>query len=166
LRKAILRSAGAIPLHDEDAIYSRQTESLRKLGRRGRVWDKVAIATAFKITMLEGIEVVFIVIAVGSGGAGLLIPASIGALAALLVVVLLGFVVHKPLASIPENTLKFMVGVLLSAFGTFWVGEGMGLRWPGQDWSILGLAAGFLIIASIATPLCRVRFAARDAAKR
>ena len=116
--------------------------------------------------MLEGIEVVFIVIAVGSGGAGLLVPASMGALAALLVVVLLGFVVHKPLASIPENTLKFMVGVLLSAFGTFWVGEGMGLRWPAQDWSILGLVAGFLIVALIATPLCRMRSGARGAAKR
>ncbi|NGX97344.1 MAG: hypothetical protein G4V63_19710, partial [Candidatus Afipia apatlaquensis] len=147
-------------------IYSRQTESLRKLAQRGRGWDKVAIATAFKITMLEGTEVVFIVIAVGSGGVGLLVPASVGALAELLVVVLLGFVVHKPLASIPENTLKFMVGVLLSAFGAFWVGEGMGLRWPGQDWSILGLVAGFLIIALIATSLCRARFAARDAAKR
>lgn len=166
LRKAILRSAGVIPLHDEDAIYSRQTESLRKLGQRGRGWDKVAIATAFKITMLEGTEVVFIVIAVGSGGVGLLVPASVGALAALLVVVLLGFVVHKPLASIPENTLKFMVGVLLSAFGAFWVGEGMGLRWPGQDWSILGLIAGFLIIALIATPFRRARLSARDAAKR
>lgn len=166
LRKAILRSAGVIPLHDEDAIYSRQTESLRKFGKRGRGWDKVAIATAFKITMLEGIEVVFIVIAVGSGGVGLLVPASMGALAALLVVVLLGFVVHKPLASIPENTLKFMVGVLLSAFGTFWVGEGMGLRWPGQDWSILGLVAGFLIVALIATPLCRMRSGARGTAKR
>jgi uncharacterized membrane protein len=153
-------------LHDEDAIYSRQTESLRKLGQRQRGWDRAAIATAFKITMLEGIEVVFIVIAVGSGGAGLLVPASMGALAALLVVVLLGFVVHKPLASIPENTLKFMVGVLLSAFGTFWVGEGMGLRWPAQDWSILGLVAGFLIVALIATPLCRMRSGARGAAKR
>lgn len=165
LRKAILRSDGVIPLHDEDAIYSRQTESLRKLGQRGRGWDRVAIATAFKITMLEGIEVVFIVIAVGSVGAGLLVPASMGAVAALLVVVLLGFVVHKPLASIPENTLKFLVGVLLSAFGTFWVGEGMGLRWPGQDWSILGLVVGFLIIALVATPLCRMR-GARVAAKR
>lgn len=165
LRKAILRSAGVVPLHDEDAIYSRQTESLRKLGQHRRGWDKVAIATAFKITMLEGIEVVFIVIAVGSGGAGLLVPASMGALAALLVVVLLGFVVHKPLAAIPENTLKLMVGVLLSAFGTFWVGEGMGLRWPGQDWSILDLVAGFLIVALIVTPLCRMR-GARVAAKQ
>lgn len=166
LRKAILRSAGVIPLHDEAAIYSNETESLRKLGQHGRGWDKVAIATAFKITMLEGIEVVFIVIAVGSGGVGLLVPASIGALAALVVVVLLGVAIHKPLASIPENTLKFMVGVLLSAFGTFWVGEGMGLRWPGQDWSILGLVAGFLIVALIVTPLCRARFGARGAEKR
>jgi Ca2+/H+ antiporter, TMEM165/GDT1 family len=105
--------------------------------------------------MLEGIEVVFIVIALGAGGAGLLVPAGIGALAALIVVVTLGFVVHRPLSRIPENTLKFFVGVLLSGFGTFWVGEGLGFTWFGQDWAILGLIAGFLVIAVATVPLCR-----------
>lgn len=155
LRKAILRSAGIVPMHDETAIYAQQTQALQTTGRIGGGWDKIAFATAFKITMLEGIEVVFIVIAIGAGGVGLLIPASLGAFAALLVVVALGIVVHRPLSRIPENKLKFFVGVLLSAFGTFWVGEGLGFTWPGQDWSILGLIAGFLAVALISVPICR-----------
>ena len=157
LRKAILRSAGVIALHDEEAAYAKETESLRRMGGGRRGWDQVAIATAFKITVLEGLEVVFIVVAVGAGGVGLLIPASVGALAALILVVALGLAIHKPLAAIPENSLKFLVGVLLSAFGTFWVGEGVGIGWPGQDWSILGLVAGFLIVALLTVSGCRRR---------
>jgi uncharacterized membrane protein len=155
LRKAILRAAGVIALHDETATYAKETEGLRRLGEIRAGWDKVAFTASFKITMLEGIEVVFIVVAIGAGGAGLLVPASLGAFAALVLVIGLGLLVHRPLATIPENTLKFMVGVLLSAFGTFWVGEGLGVRWPGEDWSILGLIGGFLVIAWIAIPLCR-----------
>lgn len=157
LRKAILRAAGVIALHDEAAIYSQQSQALNQLGGIGARWDKVAFATAFKITMLEGIEVVFIVIALAAGGVGFLLPASVGALAALIVVVALGIAVHRPLSRIPENMLKFLVGVLLSAFGTFWVGEGLDFAWPGKDWSILGLIAGFLIAAVIAVPACRTR---------
>ena len=156
LRKAVLRSAGVIPMHDEAAVFTRQTAAMRQLDGGGG-WDRVAFGAAFQITMLEGTEVVFIVVAIGAGGAGLLFPASLGALAALLVVALLGVVVHKPLAKIPENALKFTVGVLLSAFGSFWVGEGIGLAWPGSDWSILGLIAGFLFVAWLAVPLCRAR---------
>jgi Ca2+/H+ antiporter, TMEM165/GDT1 family len=155
LRKAILRSAGVIPLHDEDAAYAKESDALRRLGGSGRSWDRVAVATSFKITMLEGIEVVFIVIAVGAAGHGLLIPASLGALAALLLVALLGIALHRPVASIPENTLKFVVGALLSAFGTFWFGEGLGLAWPGRDWSILPLVGGFLAVALLTISLCR-----------
>ena len=156
LRKAILRAAGAIPLHDETATYARQTEAMRHLEARDG-WDKVAFATAFQITMLEGAEVVFIVVAIGAGGTGLLLPASAGALAALVVVVVLGLAIHRPLARVPENTLKFVVGVLLSAFGTFWVGEGLKLAWPGGDWSILALAVGFLGAGLLAVPLCRAK---------
>ena len=160
LRKAILRASGVIPLHDETATYARQTGSLSSAGAAGGVWDTIAIATAFKITMLEGLEVVFIVVAVGSGGAGLLIPASIGAAAALLAVAALGLVLHRPLSMVPENTLKFSVGVLLAAFGTFWVGEGLGLAWPGGDWSILALILGYLLVAGLAVALCRRRASA------
>ena len=161
LRKAVLRSAGVIPLHDEETAYARETAALRGLDGIGQGWDRVAASTAFKITMIEGIEVVLIVVALGAAGSGLLVPASLGALAALLLVVLLGLVLHRPVAMIPENTLKFLVGVLLCAFGTFWVGEGMGLEWPGEDWSIPALNAGFLAAAVAAIPLCRARAASR-----
>ena len=157
LRKAILRLAGIIPLHDEAAAYGKEVAAMRAQGARAAAWDRVAFAGAFQITMLEGAEVVFIVIAIGAGGTGLLLPASFGALAALLVVAALGLAIHRPLASVPENTLKFAVGVLLSAFGTFWFGEGVGIVWPGADWSILALVAGFLVAALLAVPLCRKR---------
>lgn len=157
LRKAVLRAAGVIPLHDETAAYDRETDSLRSAAPVVGALDAVAIATAFKITMLEGLEVVFIVIAVGAGGVGLLVPAGIGAAAALLAVAALGLVLHRPLSMVPENTLKFAVGVLLAAFGTFWVGEGLRLDWPGGDWSILVLIPGYLLVAALAVPLCRRR---------
>jgi uncharacterized membrane protein len=165
LRKAILRAAGVIPLHDEDAVFASETRSLSQFSPMTTSgWDPTAIATAFKIVMLEGIEVVFIVAAIGATS-GRLLPASIGAGVALLVVVLLGLMLHRPLALIPENRLKFAVGVLLCAFGSFWAGEGIGVAWPGEDWSILGLIAGFLIVAALAVPLCRGRRAVPIAVK-
>lgn len=154
LRKAILRAAGLLPLHDEQAAFSKNAEAMQRLGGV-RGWDRVGFAASFQIVMLEGTEVVFIVIAVGAGGTGLLLPAGLGAFAALIVVVALGFALHRPLAAVPENTLKFIVGILLSAFGTFWVGEGIGLRWPGADWSIAGLLAAFSAIALLIIPVCR-----------
>src|SRR5205823_13741402 len=97
--------------------------------------------TSFKAVTLEGLEVIFIVIATGAGG--LLLPAALGAALAGSLVILAGLALHRPLARVPENTLKFAVGTLLSAFGVFWVGEGLGYPWPGQDLAILGLVAGF-----------------------
>jgi uncharacterized membrane protein len=163
LRKAILRSAGVLALHDEERVYAEQTAALKQLDDSPRRWDRVAIAAAFKITLLEGLEVVFIVIAVAAGGDGLLIPASGGAAAALVVVALLGVIVHRPIASIPENILKFGVGVLLSGFGTFWIGEGIGLAWPARDWSIPALVIAFAAVAVICVALCRARAAALTA---
>lgn len=155
LRKAILRSAGVIPLRDEAAAYEREAARLRGDPASAGAWDGVALATAFKITMIEGIEVVFIVIAVGSAGR-MLVPAGLGAAAALGVVLLLGLLLHRPISAIPENLLKFGVGVLLAAFGTFWVGEGFGLRWPGADWSLPGLVVGYLLVAIGAVLASRV----------
>ncbi|WP_237479139.1 COG4280 domain-containing protein [Lichenibacterium dinghuense] len=159
LRKAILRAAGVIPLHDEAAAFAKESAALRGAPPSRSTWDAVAVGTAFEITMLEGLEVVFIVVAMGAGGAGLLLPAAAGAMAALVVVVAVGIAVHGPLSSVPENALKFGVGVLLSGFGTFWVGEGIGLDWPGADLSIVGLCLGFLAVALAAVPLCRPRAA-------
>lgn len=155
LRKAILRSAGAIPLHDEAAAYAYEAEAMRTAPKPASTWDSIAILAAFKITMLEAIEVVFIVIALGAGGADLRGPAIAGALAALAVVMALGLALHRPMSNIPENALKFIVGLLLSAFGTFWTGEGLGVEWPGADWSILGLIVGFGLAAVIALAIAR-----------
>lgn len=159
LRKAVLRAAGVLPLHDEAAAFQGETEALRRARPAAGGWDGVAVATAFKIVMLEGIEVVFIVIALGAAG-GLLLPAGLGAAAALLLVVLLGLALHRPLARVPENSLKFAVGVLLAGFGSFWFGEGAGIEWPGADWSILALVAGFLLAALLAVRLCQAAPAA------
>jgi len=154
LRKAILRAAGVLKLHDEQAAFARQTAAMRALGAPAG-WDPVAFGAAFQITMLEGSEVVFIVIAASAGGAGLLPPVGLGALAALAVVAALGFALRRPLASVPENGLKFAVGVLLSAFGTFWAGEGLGIAWPAEDGSIFLLVIGYLAAAWMAVALCR-----------
>jgi len=154
LRKAILRAAGLIALHDEAAAFAKEAAELRGAGV-ARGWDKLAFAAAFHITILEGTEVVFIVIALGAGGSGLVLTASLGAVAALLAIVALGFALHRPLARVPENTLKFVVGVLLSAFGTFWVGEGAGVAWPGDDLAIPVLMAAYLAIALCLVPICR-----------
>jgi uncharacterized membrane protein len=160
LRKAILRAAGVIPRRDEAAGFADETAALRRRGAAMRAWDGVGIATAFKIVTLEGIEVVFIVVAIGAAGRGLLLPASLGALAALLLVVLLGLALHRPLARVPENALKLAVGVLLCGFGTFWAGEGLGVAWPGADWSALALTAGFLLTALATVALYRGAVAA------
>ncbi|MDB5532355.1 MAG: hypothetical protein JWO28_670 [Hyphomicrobiales bacterium] len=144
LRKAILRAAGIMPLHDEDAIFAASSAELADAGAHKRAsLDWIAGITAFKAVLLEGLEVVFIVIAVGAGR-GLLWPAASGALAACLAVLAIGMLVRKPLARVPENTLKFGVGVMLSAFGVFWTGEGLGIDWPGQDVALVVFALLFL----------------------
>jgi uncharacterized membrane protein len=155
LRKAILRSAGVIPLHDETMAFATETTELREQARRNEArLDWLAALTSFKAVLLEGLEVVFIVIAL-SAGHGMLWPASAGALAACLLVAGIGFIVHRPLSRVPENTLKFAVGVMLSAFGVFWTGEGLGVAWPGSDLAIVGFAAMFLAVSVAAVALTR-----------
>ena len=109
---------------------------------------------AFKAVLLEGLEVVFIVIAVGAGR-GLVLPASLGALGACVVVLAIGAIVRRPLARVPENTLKFAVGVVLCAFGVFWTGEGLGIAWPGADLMILVFGAAFLLVGLGAAAVVR-----------
>ena len=154
LRKAILRAAGVIPLHDEEAIFaSRAAQLATTVGRERRSLNWIAGLTAFKAVLLEGLEVVFIVIAVGARG--LLWPASLGALAACVVILAIGIAVHKPLARVPENTLKFGVGTMLSAFGVFWTGEGLGILWPGQDLILAVFAALFLAMGLVTASVLR-----------
>ena len=159
LRKAILRAAGVVALHDEAQAYEQETAELRRAGAlRLDGIDLIATAASFKAVVLEGLEVVFIVIAVGATGQ-MLVPASIGATAALAVVLSLGLIIHRPLTRVPENTLKLVVGVMVSAFGLFWIGEGLGDSWPGADWSIPVLGFAFLALALAAIALLRMRLA-------
>ncbi|HYR65765.1 MAG TPA: hypothetical protein VEP47_06525 [Reyranella sp.] len=157
LRKAILRAGGLVALHDEERAFSDETAFLEEEARRHSARaDWLAGLGAFKAVVLEGVEVVFIVIAVGSGR-DLLIPASVGALAACILVLVVGVAVHRPLSRVPENTLKFGVGVMLSAFGVYWVGEGLGLAWPGGDAAILVFALTFLATGLLLAPRLRRR---------
>jgi uncharacterized membrane protein len=146
LRKAVLRAVRIIPLHDEQLIFERQSALLGDPAHRPARLDRLAAVASFKAVLLEGLEVVFIVLAVGAGH-GLLGAASLGAMAACSLVVAIGWAARRPLARVPENTLKFAVGTLLSAFGVFWTGEGLGVAWPGADFAILGIAALFLLVA-------------------
>lgn len=156
LRKASLRAAGAIPLHDEDAAYAR-TEARFATAARVTGFDAVAFGAAFQIVMIEGIEVVFIVLAVGAGGPGLLIPAALGGLLAIVLVALIGVIVHRPLSRVPENTLKLVVGVMLSSLGAAWVGEGVGIHWPMDAFTLPAMAGLFALAAMVLIPLARRR---------
>lgn len=134
LRKAVKRAAGRIPLHDEGALY--QAETIRLSAETRPIErDWAAFATACKIVLLEGVEVIFIVLAIGAAGREWE-AAGWGAALALLAVIALGLALHRPLTKVPENTMKFTVGVLLSSFGLFWAVEGLGLSWPGGDWAL------------------------------
>jgi uncharacterized membrane protein len=155
LRKAILRYAGIIPLHDEAAAFAAATTELGKniLQPHSRL-NWIAGVTAFNAVLLEGVEVVFIVVAVGVSH-GLLLPASIGAAVAGALVLAAGFVVRRPLARVPENTLKFAVGIMLSSFGVFWTGEGLGIAWPGSDWTLVGFVLVFLAASLFSVRIAR-----------
>ncbi|MGO1080828.1 COG4280 domain-containing protein [Inquilinus sp. CA228] len=154
LRKAILRASGLIALRDEARAFAAETDQLRRRSAERRA-DWLAGVAAFKAVLLEGTEVVFIVIAVGAGR-GMIGYASLGAAAACLLVLIIGLVVHKPLSRVPENTLKFTVGLLLTAFGVFWTGEGLGAHWPGADLSLLGILAVVAAASFAAVRLLRL----------
>ena len=156
VRKAVLRAAGRKALHDEDAIFIREREeAARHALVRGQM-DWYSFTVAFKGVFLEGAEVAFIVVTFGSN-AGNIALATIGAAVAGVLVVGAGVALHRPLSAVPENTMKFGVGLMLTTFGTFWAGEGLGVNWPGSDFAILVLLAGFLGLSWLAVQLCRPR---------
>jgi uncharacterized membrane protein len=154
LRKAILRSGGYIAFHDEDEVFRRErddAEKARQDGRGGLDWYSFTVA--FKGVLLEGLEVAFIVITFGTAQ-GRFGPAVAGAVAALVLVVVAGVLARGPLSRVPENTIKFAVGLLLTSFGCFWAAEGAGVRWPGDELSLLGLvvvlgAFSFLLVRAL-----------------
>ena len=153
LRKAILRSSGYKALHDEDKIFQEELAAARIAAKETRhgVADWYAFTLSYKGVLLEGLEVAFIVLTFGTidHKVGL---ASIAALAAVAIVVVTGFALRTPLSKVPENTMKFGVGILLTAFGIFWGAEGSAgasKKWPGDNWAVLGLIAGVAIFAFI-----------------
>ena len=155
LRKAVRRAAGIIPLHDERRVFEGATAALGATAvARATRWDAIAMITTFKAVVLEGIEVVFIVLAVGAAG-HMIAPASLGAAGAAVAVALAALVLRRPLTRVPENTLKLSVGVLIGGFGAFWMGEGLGVHWPGGDLAILGLAMVFLTMSLLITAVLR-----------
>ena len=146
LRKAILRASGYKALHDEELIFEREAEEAAEVSRSHRAFDPYSFTLAFKGVFLEGLEVAFIVVTFGSAQGNIPVAAA-GAAAAFVIVAGVGAAVHAPLARVPENTLKFAVGVLLTTFGTFWAVEGAGARWPGSDLALIALLVLYLVAA-------------------
>jgi uncharacterized membrane protein len=144
LRKAVLRFAGIVALHDEELAYLKEIAELRARGEKITGFDRIGAIVAYKAVLLEGTEVAFIVIAFGAGGAAALNAAVVGAIVAGIVVIALAASLRTPLTMVPENWLKFGVGAILSAFGVFWFSEGLGAEWPGDALSILVILAAFL----------------------
>ena len=144
LRKAVLRFAGIVALHDEERIYLKEIAELKSRGEKRTGFDRIGAIVAYKAVLLEGTEVAFIVIAFGAGGAAALNSAIAGAVAAGVVVIALGIALRQPLTMVPENWMKFGVGAILSAFGVFWFAEGLGAQWPGDALSIPLILAVFL----------------------
>jgi uncharacterized membrane protein len=145
LRKAILRASGFKALHDEDAIYAEEIAALKAAGEEQPGIDPFGFTVSFKGVLLEGLEVAFIVVTFGSNQHNIPL-AVIAAIAAVVAVVAAGAVAHAPLSRVPENTLKYAVGVMLTSFGIFWGTEGAGASWPGNDAAIPGIIA--LVLAS------------------
>ena len=149
LRKAVLRATGYKALHDEASAYLREVTAAKEAARESRrgVSDWYAFTLSFKGVLLEGLEVVFIVITFGDNQHNVL-AASIGAVAAIIVVVVGGIAVRAPLTKVPENWMKFSVGVMLTSFGTFWGAEGAGVAWPGNDAALLVLVPLIALVSA------------------
>ena len=147
LRKAVLRASGHKAMRDEDAAYQRAIAAARAAdpGRRPLVGDWFAFTLAFKGVLLEGLEVVFIALTFGSNQHNVPL-AAVAALAAVLVVAAAGFAIRAPLARVPENAMKLVVGVMLVSFGTFWGAEGAGARWPGGDAALLVVVPAIAVV--------------------
>jgi uncharacterized membrane protein len=155
LRKAILRAGGAKALHDEEATFVAETEAARRAGL-GEGLDSYSFAIAFKAVLLEGLEVAFIVLAFGANRDEIPL-AALAAVLAVLAVLAVGLIARAPLSRVPENTLKFAVGVLLTAFGVFWGAEGAGATWPGGDVALPLLALAILIASWLMVRELRAR---------
>jgi uncharacterized membrane protein len=146
LRKAILRASGLKAVHDEAAIFAEEAEAARAAAREQGAFDGYSFAIAFKGVLLEGLEVAFIVLTFGANQHHVGIAAAAAAVAVALVV-LAGVAARAPLARVPENTLKFAVGIMLTSFGTFWGAEGAGATWPGGDAALLAIIPSLAVLS-------------------
>jgi uncharacterized membrane protein len=155
LRKAVLRFAGIVALHDEDEIYRREVAELRAQGLKKTEWDWVGTIVAYKAVLLEGIEVAFIVISFGAKGVSAMSAAIWGAVAAGVIVTAVAAALRHPLTAVPENWMKFGVGAMLTAFGIFWFGEGIGAEWPGDAASIPVILGAILLASWAAAQMLR-----------
>jgi uncharacterized membrane protein len=154
LYKAILRSSGLKALHNEEEAYLETQRELLRPDRRGVMsLDWLGVGTAFNGVFLEGLEVVFIVLALGGLNNG--VYASAGALVALAAVVAVGIAFRRPLTTVPENTMKYVVGIMLTSFGTFFVGEGIGVAWWHADLSLLPLIVAYGLVSLLFVQLLR-----------
>src|SRR5258706_8530180 len=150
LKNAIQRYSGLKFLHDEEAIYAANLAQARARGQAvGTRLDPFGVLLSYKSVLLEGLEVAFIVISFGSGGASGIGMAAIGAAAAGVLVILVGALVRAPLQRIPENTLKFIVGIMLTTFCKFWPGKSFVINWPFSDLILLLLAAFYLVVSGL-----------------
>jgi uncharacterized membrane protein len=165
LRKAILRASGYKDLHDEGAIYARQVSAANTAGKTSRrgVRDWYAFTLSFKGVLLEGLEVIFIAITFGDNQQNLGL-AAVAAAAAVLVVAAVGIAVRAPLSRVPENTMKFAVGIMLTSFGVFWGAEGAGVHWPGNDAALLAVIGATALVTIGYAALLRRAHAAGQAA--
>jgi uncharacterized membrane protein len=155
LRKAILRSSGLKAMHDEDAIYLEKVRELNAQGE-GTGRDRIAFVMAFKGVFLEGLEVVITVLTLGTSAHRLGL-AVVSAAAAVLLVGIAGIVVAKQLSSVPENAMKMCVGILLVSYGTFWVGEGLKVKWPGNDGALVLFIAIYAVVTWLLVAMARPR---------
>jgi uncharacterized membrane protein len=156
LRKAILRASGLKALHDENAIFATELAAAQAVppDRRGMVGDWYAFTLSFKGVILEGLEVAFIALTFGANQHNIPLAAA-AALAAVLVVTVAGIAVRAPLARVPENSMKFVVGVMLTSFGIFWGAEGAGAHWPGADIAVLVVVPAVALFALTLVVLLR-----------
>ncbi|MFC5452453.1 COG4280 domain-containing protein [Paenibacillus aestuarii] len=159
LRKAILRYSGLKALHDETESYEEEVERQRKAGENKKGIDSFGFMTTLSITFLEGLEAIFIVLTLGSSSqtadTGLMQYTILGAVVAVIVVLAAGLILRKPLASVPENSMKFIVGVMLTSFGAFWVGEAIGVDWPQADLSIVYMTITLLLFSWLTVKRCK-----------
>jgi uncharacterized membrane protein len=153
LRKAILRYAGRKALRDEDAAYEREVAALRAVEEAQA--DRIGFVTAFKAVLVEGLEVAIIVVTFGAGSTLALGWSAAGAAGAVLLVAATGLALKAPASRVPENAMKFVVGVMLTSFGTFWTGEGLGVAWWGADLSLPLLAVFYLAVSAVLVTVAR-----------